>query len=1385
MSHTLDGNLSDWTSAERLDLPGTGTTGYQLYGTIDTQGTGTTATKSYVFALQAPVAISDNTTFWLNTDQDSSTGLQAYTGAGTGAEYYVNFVGGVPYLYDSTTALIGPVADYAFSANKQTIEFSIPLATIKDTTPGLDLKADVNDAAFLPADYAATTYTINDPASLPVAAPNAHKIAIVYSATSANLYFGGGAAGETAYSQLFMAAQNQAAAAGVPFDVLSESDLKDISKIAGYEAIVFPSFKDVPAADVAQITNVLTEAVNTYHVSLITAGDFMTNDETGAALSGDPYIRMKTLLDLTREGGTATVGGDPVDITATGDGFTGYQANELVRHYNAMSSSWYASADGKAPTVIATQTVTEGGATSTHEAVVSTVTGGTNVHFANESLLGDNNMLQHAIESVVDPTSGPTVSLHMSRDKAVVASRTDMDQAKESTDVKPEDGSAGIYDKLLPILAQWKHDYNFVGSYYIDVGDGTDGSQTNWSVSKPYYDQLLAMGNEIGSHSVTHPEDTNSLTAAQIQAEFQGSKATIEQQLGVNIDGAAVPGNPEYVATSQDIEQYYNYITGGATLVGAGYPGAIGHLTPDDAKVYIAPDTSFDYTLIDFQHLTVAQAEAEWNAEWTTDTAHSNLPIVVWPWHDYGPTSWPLDPGATSNYTMQMYTDFIAQAYRAGAEFVTLDDLAQRVANFDASTLQYSYDATAKVVTAMVGTADAGKFALDLSGVDAGSKIKSVSGYYAYDDDSVFVDKDGGTFTISLGATADDVTHLTKIADRAELESVTGDGANLTFKVVGEGNYIVDLKDPTNQDVKVTSAAGTDLASVQSGDQLTVTLTGLGEHTVTVTMTPTTPPTNQPPAVAAPLTAAVTEGGGSASYDLLLGASDPDAADVGKLAAANLTYTVDAADPTSVAPAGLSYDAATHTLTVDPTNAAFGHLALGVTQTIVLGYDVVDPQGAKAAQTETLTITGANDAPVVSAALTASVAEGGASTSYDLLGGVSDPDDGETATLTAANLTYAVGDAAASATVPAGLSFDGAHTLTIDPKDAAFSALGAGAQETIVVSYDVRDAHGAIVPQTETITITGIDTVATGGEDTGGGSTGGGTTGGGSAGGGSTSGGMAGGDTTGDGTTAGTGSDTAEVQNQQYFGSVSHDIHGMAGEVYALYEALLDRAPDALGGEGWASALNNGASLHAITQAFLNSAEGQMHLNAADNAGYVEQLYETVLGRHGDMEGVQSWVSALDAGASRADVADSFVFSDEFVGHLQPALNAGVFVADATNSDMARLYYGLLDRAPDAAGLQSFETAAHGGTSETAIAQSFLNSPEYASLHPTAQDDAQYVDSLYLNALGRSAEANGEEYWLSALSHGASRAEVAIAIAESPEARLHLAGQIEVGWHLA
>ena len=82
---TVDGNLSDWTAADRIDNPANAVTGYALYGTADS--------SDYYIAIQATAAtdpvIGPGTTIWLNTDQNTATGYSPF--GSIGADYNVTF----------------------------------------------------------------------------------------------------------------------------------------------------------------------------------------------------------------------------------------------------------------------------------------------------------------------------------------------------------------------------------------------------------------------------------------------------------------------------------------------------------------------------------------------------------------------------------------------------------------------------------------------------------------------------------------------------------------------------------------------------------------------------------------------------------------------------------------------------------------------------------------------------------------------------------------------------------------------------------------------------------------------------------------------------------------------------------------------------------------------------------------------------------------------------------------------------------------------------------------------------------------------------------------------------------------------------------------------
>jgi len=249
------------------------------------------------------------------------------------------------------------------------------------------------------------------------------------------------------------------------------------------------------------------------------------------------------------------------------------------------------------------------------------------------------------------------------------------------------------------------------------------------------------------------------------------------------------------------------------------------------------------------------------------------------------------------------------------------------------------------------------------------------------------------------------------------------------------------------------------------------------------------------------------------------------------------------------------------------------------------------------------------------------------------------------------------------------------------------------------------------------------------------------------------------------------------------FGQRVTDTSSNAGKIYALYQGILGRAPDSLGFEINTAAANAGFSLRDMAGSFLASPEGQARSGVTTDVQFVTQLYRTTLGREPDQAGLTNHVNFLSAGGSRADVALSFSLSTEFLNALQPQFAQGVVVTDAQAAKAARLYYALFDRAPDASGLQDWTGYLKNGGSLTEAAHAFLSSPE--SKAAGSADNTAYVKSLYLNALDRPVEAAGLQTWVDYLNAGGTRGAVAAAIADSPEAQIHLVGVIENGYFLS
>lgn len=214
--------------------------------------------------------------------------------------------------------------------------------------------------------------------------------------------------------------------------------------------------------------------------------------------------------------------------------------------------------------------------------------------------------------------------------------------------------------------------------------------------------------------------------------------------------------------------------------------------------------------------------------------------------------------------------------------------------------------------------------------------------------------------------------------------------------------------------------------------------------------------------------------------------------------------------------------------------------------------------------------------------------------------------------------------------------------------------------------------------------------------------------------------------------------------------------------VERLYTSLLCRHSDVGGVDYWTYALLNGESAVGVAYAFICSTE--LIQSGIDNAEYVTRLYNTFLNRAPDAEGLAFWVSNLNSGLSRLEIATGFLGSTEYsaicarYGIVQGQLSANAsdpYKRQAMGEFVDRMYTIYLGRSADVGGRDYWVSLLYSGNlSGSEICRNFVCSTEFQS---NEYDDTDYVTALYKGCLGREPDGPGLSYWLSALTSGTSR----------------------------
>ncbi|MBK5012080.1 DUF4214 domain-containing protein [Pseudomonas sp. S60] len=174
------------------------------------------------------------------------------------------------------------------------------------------------------------------------------------------------------------------------------------------------------------------------------------------------------------------------------------------------------------------------------------------------------------------------------------------------------------------------------------------------------------------------------------------------------------------------------------------------------------------------------------------------------------------------------------------------------------------------------------------------------------------------------------------------------------------------------------------------------------------------------------------------------------------------------------------------------------------------------------------------------------------------------------------------------------------------------------------------------------------------------------------------------------------GTSLTDIANQ-FLNSAEFAGAASAQDINELYQAILGRAADADGSTAWQAVLANGGTLNDVAAGIALSNEA-IQLDQS-NGDFVRELYENVLGREVEQEGLDAWVSQLFNGTSRAEVAAGIVGSAE--------------AAQKSNSDFIdSLYQSALGREADATGKAAWEAVLDNGGTHADVALGIVGSNE-------------------------------------------------------------------------
>jgi hypothetical protein len=173
---------------------------------------------------------------------------------------------------------------------------------------------------------------------------------------------------------------------------------------------------------------------------------------------------------------------------------------------------------------------------------------------------------------------------------------------------------------------------------------------------------------------------------------------------------------------------------------------------------------------------------------------------------------------------------------------------------------------------------------------------------------------------------------------------------------------------------------------------------------------------------------------------------------------------------------------------------------------------------------------------------------------------------------------------------------------------------------------------------------------------------------------------------------------TQGASRQQIAAGIESSSEYQAVVVNRLFHQFLHRGADAAGVRFWSAQLAAGATVEQVAAGIVGSQEFFMTQGGGTNNGFLTALFQDALGRAPDSTGQTGFTTALQNGASTAQVGGVIFASREFL-----------------TDQVQGFFQSFLHRAADSGGLNGFVPALQQGATDQQVIAVILASNEYFS----------------------------------------------------------------------